>query len=52
VPRLTERTVLTAVAQGGNDALGYAEALALALTYVTIGLTAAFVVGWRRDITD
>ena len=45
-------TVLTAVAQGGNDTLGYPVALTLALTYVTIGLTAAFVVGWRRDITD
>ena len=45
-------TVLTAVAQGGNDALGYTVALALAVTYVAVGLAAAFVVGWRRDITD
>ena len=46
------RTVLTAVAQGGNDELGYIVALALAMTYVAVGLAAAFVVGWQRDITD
>ena len=45
-------TVLIAVAQGGNDELGYIVALALAMTYVAVGLAAAFVVGWQRDITD
>lgn len=45
-------TTLTAVAQGGNDALTYSSALALALGYVVVGLGVATLVVARRDVTD
>ncbi len=45
-------TVLTALAQGGNDLLAHPTALGLGLTYVLVGVGAAMVIGWRRDITN
>ncbi len=45
-------TVLTALAHGGDDLLAYPTALGLGLAYVVVGVGAAMVVGWRRDITD
>lgn len=45
-------TALTALAAGGNDVLDHAQAGALALAYAGVGLAAALVVGWRRDVTD
>ena len=45
-------TVMTALAQGGNQALSYENALLLGALYVVIALSVAFVVGWRRDVTD
>ena len=44
--------VLTALAQGGNDTLPYAEAAALGAGYAIIGLGVALAVTTRRDITD
>ena len=45
-------TTLGALASGGTDAVGYGTALALALGYVTFGLTVAGAVFIRRDVTD
>jgi ABC-type transport system involved in multi-copper enzyme maturation permease subunit len=43
---------LTAIAEGGTDALSYSTALAIGLAYVAIGLTVATLVFSRRDVTD
>ena len=45
-------TALSALASGGDDVLDYAQAATVALAYSAVGLALAFVVGWRRDITD
>jgi ABC-type transport system involved in multi-copper enzyme maturation permease subunit len=45
-------SVLTALAQGGNDVLEQPRAVGLGLVYVLIALGAALVVVQRRDVTD
>lgn len=45
-------SVLTAVAQGGNDTLGFGAALGLGTLYVVFGLGAATLTTVRRDVTD
>lgn len=45
-------STLTALAQGGNESLDFAQAAGLGLAYAGVGLGLAFMVGWRRDITD
>lgn len=43
---------LTAIANGGTDAVSFTAALALGATYVLAGLIAAGLVFTRRDVTD
>jgi ABC-type transport system involved in multi-copper enzyme maturation permease subunit len=45
-------SILTALAQGGNDAMPFALACATGALYVTVALTASLLVFQRRDITD
>ncbi len=45
-------SILTALAQGGNDVVPYAAACATGAAYVVLALGAALVVFRRRDVTD
>lgn len=45
-------SILTALAQGGNDAVSFATAGLLGAAYVGVALAASFVTFSRRDITD
>lgn len=45
-------SILTAIAQGGNDAVTFAAACASGALYVAVAMAASLVVFQRRDITD
>lgn len=45
-------SILTALAQGGNDAVPFVTACSLGAAYVAVALAAALLTFQRRDITD
>lgn len=45
-------SILTALAQGGNDSVSFLSASLLGAAYIAVALSASFVVFQRRDITD
>lgn len=45
-------SILTALAQGGNDSVSFLSACLLGAAYVAAALAASFVIFQRRDITD